>query len=176
MRIRLKKAEVVVRDELPDQADEHRRSEQRHVERELVDVAPLPIAVEEQRQEEREREDEEDRLDDVDRGVLDRPRELRVVGDLTPVLEADELRRVEEAALVEAEPDRPEDRNDEEREEGDEVREGRRGTRSCCAASRYRAPARRYSAGSASARPRQPLSLPPTSSPSLAFVVFRLSS
>ena len=64
--------EVVVRDELPDQPDEHGRREQRHVEGELEDVAALAVAVEEQREEQREREDEEDRLDGVDRRVLDR--------------------------------------------------------------------------------------------------------
>ena len=40
-------AEVVVGDELPDQADKDRRSQQRDVERELEEVAPLAVAVEE---------------------------------------------------------------------------------------------------------------------------------
>ena len=56
-------AEVVVRDELPDQPDEHRGREQRHVEGELEEVAALAVAVEEQREEERQGEDEEDRRD-----------------------------------------------------------------------------------------------------------------
>ena len=115
--------EVVVRDELPDEPDEDGGREQRHVQGELEELAARAVPVEQEREDDRQREDEQDRLDGVDRRVLDRPGQLAVARDVPPVLEADELRRVQEPALVEAEPDRPEHRHDEEREEGDEVRQ-----------------------------------------------------
>src|SRR5262249_42511783 len=114
--------EVVVRDELPDEPDEHGRREQWYVQGQLEDVAAPAIAVEQQREEQGEHEDDEDRLDRVDGGVPDRGGQLPVRGDLTPVVETDELGGVEQAALVERQIDRPENRDDEEREEGDEVR------------------------------------------------------
>ena len=159
----VEEAEVVVRDELPDEADEHGGREQRHVQRQLEDVAALAIAVEEQREEQREDEDDEDRLDDVDRRVPDRVGQLRVGGDLPPVLEADPLGGVEQPALVEGEVDRPADGDDEEREEGDEVRKQEEVGDAAAPPPVGRGPAG-TARGSASADPIAPLSLPPTSS------------